>query len=279
MRSLSIVSITLIILCLGLGLLSFFTKTERTITYFPIDPSKNFIQAETRFSFDEANQELSWKAHSKSSEPAYLRQDLSLLFVNGRLKGILNRWREQERTIELEESFPLTSPSLLQAISFHHGEWQDKERITSNQQMTNATAYLLEGNFVEKLTNKKDKDLAKELITIIDSELNLYWEDLIQHYGLNEIDYLFFSLAELDHLAQYLTRKLSPEASAKIIGQLWEGLYKNYLLLAVEEHSNDYMPLVLLAKDLSHLYVLFQIKGVDYQLRQQITLENIHILH
>lgn len=272
MRTTFIVSFGLIIFMLFILFFVSFTKTERTITYFPIDGTKEFSKASTILSFDDETKVLYWKTNSETEDNFYLRQDVSLLFINGRLKGILNAWRQRETTIEQEESLTVDAPSFVQSLTFHHGEWHENDTITSIQQMTKDEGYILDNYLIKKPTKKKE--IAHQINETIDEQLHLYWQQLIDFYNLDEQQYKLISFMQLDQFESYLGPDISAVTAARITGQLWEGLYKNYILEAISENSNDYMPVILLANDLSHLYVLFQLQGENKQLRQQIQLEN-----
>lgn len=272
MRTTFIVSFGLVIFMLFILFFVSFTKTERTITYFPIDRTKEFSKASTILSFDDETKVLYWKTNSETEDNFYLRQDVSLLFINGRLKGILNAWRQRETTIEQEESLTVDAPSFVQSLTFHHGEWHENDTITSIQQMTKDEGYILDNYLIKKPTKKKE--IAHQINETIDEQLHLYWQQLIDFYNLDEQQYKLISFMQLDQFESYLGPDISAVTAARITGQLWEGLYKNYILEAISENSNDYMPVILLANDLSHLYVLFQLQGENKQLRQQIQLEN-----
>lgn len=272
MRTTFIVSFGLVIFMLFILFFVSFTKTERTITYFPIDGTKEFSKASTILSFDDETKVLYWKTNSETEDNFYLRQDVSLLFINGRLKGILNAWRQRETTIEQEESLTVDAPSFVQSLTFHHGEWHENDTITSIQQMTKDEGYILDNYLIKKPTKKKE--IAHQINETIDEQLHLYWQQLIDFYNLDEQQYKLISFMQLDQFESYLGPDISAVTAARITGQLWEGLYKNYILEAISENSNDYMPVILLANDLSHLYVLFQLQGENKQLRQQIQLEN-----
>jgi len=276
MRTTFIVSLGLIIFMLFIWFFVSFTKTERTITYFPIDETKEFSKASTILSFDDETKVLYWKTNSETEDNFYLRQDVSLLFINGRLKGILNAWRQRETTIEQEESLTVDAASFVQSLTFHHGEWHENDTITSIQQMTKDEGYILDNYLIKKPTKKKE--IAHQINETIDEQLHLYWQQLIDFYNLDEQQYKLISFMQLDQFESYLGPDISAVTAARITGQLWEGLYKNYILEAISENSNDYMPVILLANDLSHLYVLFQLQGENKQLRQQIQLENKNVV-
>ena len=66
---------------------------------------------------------------------------------------------------------------------------------------------------------------------------------------------------------------MSQQETNVLIGRLWEGIYKNYVIPASESSENQlesYIPLILIDKQNTHLYVLFELNGGREQLIQRI---------
>ena len=66
---------------------------------------------------------------------------------------------------------------------------------------------------------------------------------------------------------------MSQQETDVLIGRLWEGIYKNYVIQASESSENQlesYIPLILIDKQNTHLYVLFELNGGREQLIQRI---------
>src|SRR5699024_7756370 len=78
-----------------------------TITYFPIDEENTFTNAYSELNFSNKDSKdgyvLQWISGSKSSQPLYLRQDVSLLYENGQLRGVRSKWIEDTDTIKISE--------------------------------------------------------------------------------------------------------------------------------------------------------------------------------
>ena len=66
---------------------------------------------------------------------------------------------------------------------------------------------------------------------------------------------------------------MSQQETDVLIGRLWEGIYKSYVIPASESSENQlesYIPLILIDKQNTHLYVLFELNGGREQLIQRI---------
>lgn len=90
----------LFFLCLILFLslsISYILENNATpaITYFPDDEKSTFTKAESNLGLflpkGNDSYEIVWTSDSESDKEMYLRQDASLLFDNGRLRGEIGR--------------------------------------------------------------------------------------------------------------------------------------------------------------------------------------------
>ena len=72
-------------------------QAKETIIFFPIDPTLYFEHASTQLLSTSSSKEtysIQWSVASTLNEPAYLRQDISLLYKNGQLESVLNKWKQ-----------------------------------------------------------------------------------------------------------------------------------------------------------------------------------------
>lgn len=217
------------------------------ITYFPIDKESTFELAETtletNISSDNSSKYVTWISKSISKAPLYLRQDISLLYDNAIFKGVLNGWKQNNRTIELKNSFNFTGHENFQAISFHYGEVHKNNDIKSVYKMSHDQLH----------SDEKQID--------VDDQLMKHWIELLTYF---EIDPSFYEMIPLTDLYIYggqTLPSLTQDETDKVIGQLWEGLYKNYavpLLQQKDKLAGHYVPLILFAKQSNHLFVLFE---------------------
>jgi len=259
-------------------------ETEEAITYFPLDYNINIEQAFTSLQAtsmkDKQKILLNWDIQSKTKYPLYLRQDVSLLFANGYLLAANNTWQTDTNIIKQHKTFTLGHNKLLQSISFHHGEIHEHSTIKSTQKMTYDQLYILccqdhstimTFKYPKSPMEEKTAQLFDEQIK---EKLQTNWQKLMDNYNINERDYFLIPLIELVKYNDEPLPNLSQEKTATTIGQLWEGLYKNYIIPLSKQkplsHKN-YMPLILLDRHATHLIVIYEINGQSEQLYQNIS--------
>lgn len=251
-------------------------KSIDTLTYFPPDDHVTFTKATTHLAIDK-NGKLNWSILSESEQPVYLRQDISVVYENGRFKGVLNKWEQQTSTINERKEITPVGNKFYDSISFHHGEIQyDDQKITSIQKLSHDYLYVdtlnkEQNNSFKQPRTPIEKKLKNELDQANRYHLTLYWSELIQYFNINEQDYLFAPLTSLTSFTTKPLPSLSQKQTNRVLGQLWEGLYKNYIIPLMNKKNHDvphFMPLILFAKDGSHLYVLFELNGEKMILKQ-----------
>ncbi|MBU5265948.1 hypothetical protein [Virgibacillus proomii] len=278
----------IIILCSGIILATICiinVQTKPAITYFPIDQDTTFSTAKTSLSlFTEKgndNYKLLWQTNSTTDIPVYLRQDVSLLFDNGRLRGALTKWVQDTDTIQLKEILQLEDSSLYQSISFHHGEiHKSRDEIKSIQKMSSDYLYVIDSPTTPLVSFKTAKsNYEREWKNLLDrtskQQLLYHWNTLLNHFQIDKEKYLAVPLTVLDKYQSEPLPSLSQAQTDKIIGQLWEGLYKNYVIPIVKtekEVVDSYIPLILFDKENKHLLVLFELNKKKKQLIQKYSL-------
>lgn len=111
---------------------------------------------------------------------------------------------------------------LLQAITFHHAELHENEnKIFSSQAMSADQTFFL--------TAHAD-NVKKQLEQQIETMLQLSWNKGLRHFSINLSNYQAYPLSEFNELAKDSLPGFTKPETAKIVGNLWEGLYKNYIL-------------------------------------------------
>ncbi|SHN11876.1 hypothetical protein [Gracilibacillus kekensis] len=285
-RKLHILTCLLMMMVLLLLLLSQ-QRSEETIKYFPLDSSIAFTSAETKLNLlqETGNDQyqVKWESNSTLDDPIYLRQDISILFMDGRLKGIKGLWKEQEKNINLEVIFEESDSSHFQAITFHHGEAHyPNDEIKSVQQMTTDHLYVIDSPYTALESFRlPSSHLQKEWKETIDrttnQQLQFVWKEWLKVSNINSNDYQLYSLIDLIQLEKQPIEGLTLHQTKRIIGQLWEGLYKNYILPVANkpETKNQMMPIILIDKNLDHLIVLFTNERNEVEtLYQKLSLDN-----
>ena len=102
----------LFIICCSLYI--FKLNATPAITYFPPAEEFNFDEASTNLTLHEEGKEIIWTSNSKSNDTLYLRQDISLLYMNGIFKGVQSKWERQVDKIHLKKMFPYKNKGYMQ---------------------------------------------------------------------------------------------------------------------------------------------------------------------
>jgi hypothetical protein len=274
-RILLLIALTTIIIFFGKDL-----KSTPTITYFPIDYEKSFESANTslEFTYNKGTDyyTIDWHVLSKTEMPMYLRQDVSLLFAEGELHGMRSKWRENTDIISFSETTTDNTSKKWEAISFHYGEIHDGEDIKSIQKLSHDNLYVIEekNNFVG-FHNKQINEINKFKVTIdvrTNKKLLAHWQDLLFYFHINSKDYYLIPLSNLYLYQEKTFPEMDQEKTDRVMGQLWEGLYKNYILPNIDskEKLKSYIPLILIEKSGDTLLVLYEINGQKEKLIQKI---------
>lgn len=260
-------------------------QTVESITYFPLDTEAQFLDAKTKImniKTDQNRYQFSVKSYSRLDRPTYLRQDITFIFAGGILIGKLGKWEENTDSLELSGIFTEKDNQIVRAISFHHAELHAKETITSSQSMSDDFLYIIPNalpSLVSFQTPSNEEETGwKE---VLDKEENqIISTNLKKAVRQLDIDLAEFHIIPLPLLANYQKLPLpsfSRQKSDEIIGQLWEGLYKNYYLGIRKQNGQlispigSTVPIVLLSKAKQYLYVIFQTADNEFiSLKQQI---------
>lgn len=262
--------LVVILLSITIYFITINLKAEMTLTYFPIDDEQQFTIARSSLTPIDDTHTIEWVSESNSEAKLYLRQDISLLFNNGILFGVFNKWAQHIDNLKQSKQLQVTPNTMLETISFHHGEHHQDGQITSIQQMSSDTLYIFKRGAIRAPHSASDQKKITSLERKINKSLTTHWNELMDYYHIERNKYVQIPLSEIENLRNYFPPTFSDETTNRITGQLWEGLYKNYVLQAIEMKSKDLMPLILLANDHSHLQVLYTMNGEKMKLIQQM---------
>ncbi|SFA96225.1 MULTISPECIES: hypothetical protein [unclassified Bacillus (in: firmicutes)] len=257
-----------------------------TITFFPIDPSASFRTANTSLTLTSKNPakqyEVDWKIQSDLDRKAYIRQDLGFLFANGKLIATVGDWKQNTSKSIQQQTVKANDSSLFQAIIFHYAELHQKDVITSAQQLSGDYLYVIDSTMspLQSFRTPFDKDSAdwkKVIDKEVTKELQESWRKAAKFHSINLSSYDSIPLTDLLSGKKNAFQSLPKRKKQRVLGNLWEGLYKNYFLGIKKANGkmvspiNSTMPLILLAKDNTHLLVLFETSdGEPIVLRQAI---------
>lgn len=261
----------LFIICCSLYI--FKLNATPAITYFPPAEEFNFDKASTNLTLHEDGKEIIWTSNSKSNDTLYLRQDISLLYMNGIFKGVQSKWERQVDKIHLKKIFPYKNEGYMQSISFHHGEVHSSDKqINSIQTMSAYQAILSSNDHEIQLEHIPNNQFSPSLLSIPNHQYLLTtWRSILDEYQTDPKAYDIIPFIELVNYNESPLPNMTMEQTNQIIGQLWEGLYKNYVIPLTKEKNattKDVMPLILFSKDGTHLVVLFEIDGKKEKLYQ-----------
>ncbi|RIW31059.1 hypothetical protein D3H55_15740 [Bacillus salacetis] len=273
-----------ILLAWGLYIV-FDPPAEESIIFFPLNENAQYQSADTLLTLNDNKvnnlYEVNWKISSVLNQDAYLRQDIGFLFVNGRLKAKMSEWEQNTDRIVEEDIFRGKESSLLQAISFHYAEiHDDEEKYTSAQTMSEDGLYVIDSNFSPLSSFRKpDTDAEEEWKAILEKvttqQLEYNWEKTMEAFNINGKEYFQMPLAELPRYNSTPPRGFRTEQWKMIVGNLWEGLYKNYFLGirtksgTVVDPEDSSMPLILIDPQKGVVLVLLTTKGGEPALLKQ----------
>ncbi|WP_071395750.1 hypothetical protein [Bacillus tuaregi] len=262
-----------------------YVRTAESFTYFPPDQEASFLSAETALSLagDTNNgYAILWKASSLLDRKAYLRQDISFLYVNGILQAKLGKeWKKGEDKIYLDKNIMQHESANFKAISFHHAELHNNNNITSSQRITHDELYVVQSKFTQLHSfrypkGKEDKEWKFIIDQMIEEHLKQTLSTAEKTFDLAKA-YTVYPLTDMYQFENSPLPGFDEQETKKILGRLWEGIYKNYFLGiqrmdgTTADPIGSTIPLILLAKDQSHLLVISMLRdGEAMILRQQI---------
>jgi len=248
-----------------------------TVKYFPIHDVNTFTKSETTLQVKKRTDEIEWTVFSKSNVPTYLRQDISILYVNGMFQGVFSAWRQQISELKQQTSFPLIKNGLYESISYHHGEIHEANTISSMQAMSKTQLFTSEENdkaiYFSKPKTAIEQEIASSLRHETDKVLQKHWTKLVRALDIDITTYDCIPLTQWTQIGENSTfTRLSTSTQQRVIGQFWEGLYKNYILLLQEQQDvPHYIPLILLDKNVRELRIIYELNGEPEQLIQRIS--------
>jgi hypothetical protein len=240
-----------------------------SITYFPLDTDAHFLDAKTRIMDVQADQnkyKITIRTYSRLDRLAYLRQDITFVFANGVLIGKFGQWKEETDKLEMKDTLSGKNNQIIRAISFHHAELHyPEDDITSSQQMSQDFLYIIPSSLPPVTFQTPNGEAEIGWKEVLDrEEHNVISSVLKEAVKEMEIDLSHFHIIPLNELENYQKQpfpSFTREQTDQIIGQLWEGLYKNYFLGirtpdGIISPIGSTIPVILLNKNKQNLYVI-----------------------
>jgi len=272
-RILGLVVIGILISLLILQLFRGVYSNKTVVQFFPLDQRVTFKDVGSKLNIFQKNNNYyivgdNW---SKTSEVVYLRQDVNLLFRNGRLIKVNYPWKEETDWLVDKIDAPLENESIYQLLSYHHAEIHQDELITSQQYVTSDRMYVINfengWEFFKKPENARQEDEMRKLDHRVYSQRESILLEAIKELNINIDNYEVFNLATFSERNH--SNVISDQHWPTVLGGLWEGLYKTYVIRGRGISAS--MPWVLVDRNGTHLLVIFQnAKGQFEKLIQQI---------
>ena len=281
----------LLLIILGIALIvsasmQFFSQNkepvQETITFFPIDPNAYYLSAYTTL-IETPKYDVEWNTSSVLDRKAYLRQDVSLLFSNGRLINKMGEWRTDTSKLFQKKTVPIKQNGILDSVTFHYSELHPKGgRIFSAQTMTSDILYFFESSkqlphFFSKPKTREEQKWKTQLEVNEKNVLNHAFAKGVRRFSIPSDRYDSYPLTKFVFGRNETIPGFSQAGTSRILGNLWEGIYKNYFLGikkrngATTDPVGSTIPIIMIAKDHSHLLVLFEAAdGEPIYLRQLI---------
>ena len=258
--------------------LNYRQDTEQSIKYFPEDSQVRFIEKATtlRIKSGETEPKLVWDVTSSTQQPTYLRQDVSLLFEDGKLMDIYSKWKENEAKLSHNQNFSITKSSHFEAISIHHAESHySADSIKGKDRLTYDHLYVMKNaqNQLESFqipVATEEKKWVQSLGKATQQEQHYILEQAMKKYRLDINNYYSFPLTYLHVFDQNALPQLDMKTTHRVISQLWEGVYNGYVQgikltsSQIENPIGSAMPLVLFSKKADECLII--IKSASGQL-------------
>ncbi|WEG14274.1 hypothetical protein PU629_07920 [Pullulanibacillus sp. KACC 23026] len=260
-------------------------QTINSLTYFPNDPAIHFTKAETNLSLEPIDASSSYKIHweiaSETNLPVYLRQDVGLLFQNGKLIQVSNKWKQQVTSLTHHQSVSTEGNRLFEGLTVHYAESHlSNGAIGSAEVMSYDHLFVQTGDSQKPEAFKIPVDQSEtkfyqKLSRSIEQEQQSIIKQAAKNFHLKLKDYAIIPLTRLETYRKNALPGQNKKNSQKVISQLWEGLYKNYILGIhlsnhdIESPIGSSMPIILYPKKNNELYVIIQTKEGQLQLLKQ----------
>ena len=262
-------------------------KVQSTLQFFPFNEKAKFSEANTSLTLKEPDKtkdkyEVTLSVNSILDQSAYLRQDMSLLFQNGRLIDLLRGWKKDETTMNQTLTVEGHESSLFEAVTIHYGEIHEDDSPTSTFKTTDASLYVISSRFgpiksFQAPETEEQKDWAFTLRSVATSRLTKVLDRYIDKTQIDLSHYTVLPITELAAKKQALLSEYSDREQLAIIEKLWESLYSIYVTGIKKQDGtivdpiDSTIPLILREKQSNRLILLIQDKtGNLHEFYQQL---------
>jgi|GEM_PF-357191 len=262
-------------------------KAVPSLRVYPIDHTIQFTGATSIFSLlkEKSSQyTILLQTRSETNEPTFVRQDVTLLFSNGFLVEKNYAWGEKVALVEQNIEIEGSGSTRYDTITFHHAEihHEASKEITSQFAMSSDQVYILKSAFSNSnLFREAITNTQKQWQRILDQAITEQWQlqkqHLIQFYKIDPTKYHVIPFTELDHFNNFSFQGFTREETKRIVGAIWEAVYKYYILGNGKEGEpmietiGSTVPTIFVSKNKDHLLFLFRTaKGKEVQIIQKL---------
>ncbi|GGE46820.1 hypothetical protein GCM10011391_27090 [Pullulanibacillus camelliae] len=257
--------------------------SEESMIYFPEDTNLHFSKKQTTLAVRKQahTAKLLWTTASKTTAPSYLRQDVSLLYRNGQLVSIMNKWQQQIDALEQNKELTLKQAGYYEGITAHYAEAHYPSDIIKSKTRMSYDHLSIMGKSMQSWDSFQIPVTQSEIewndqFTRAQQEKNrALLKQAERKYQIPVQEYDVFPLTYL-HIFDYNTLPgLNKKTTHRVVSQLWEGLYNHYIL-GVEPASHEresalgsQMPLILYHRNADEILVVIKTAEGDLALLKQ----------
>ncbi|WP_416149373.1 hypothetical protein ACM26V_24535 [Salipaludibacillus sp. HK11] len=260
---------------------------DEAFIFFPEDDQIYFREGNTALELlskkDNDEYLLEWSFSSETNEPAFLRSDMSLLFENGTFVKARKQSLKDQLFIEEVGTADGEDSGRYDVVTFHHAEVHyPDDMMKSKHTWSQDQLYVIDSplsplHSFKKASTDEERQSKQILDSIMDQQLTYQLDGLLEEFNIDLDEYYYFTLLDFPDFIHYPLPGLTQKETFSIIGQLWEGFYRYYILgintFTEETYSpkGNSLPNVLLHKEAQHLLLLYETKdGKRQQLFQLI---------
>lgn len=245
-------------------------QTEQAITYFP--PNDKYFFEHTLVDLKRDNHQITWLIESKTNEAAYLRQDVGLMYANGKFVSFYNDWKTGTDSLQFQTSIDLDKQVRIDAVGIHYAEFHEDEHIYSIEEIA-TTSTSIPG----QQAPFRNQDNSSTHSEQFHSFKQAYLQEINSYFSFDHQDYDFILLNELPAYMLNHQANWSVKQKEAVIGHLAESIYKQYITKLLT-HQGDFdhrIPAILFGKNEPFILIVFQLDGKWYQYKQQMPLTQI----
>ncbi len=263
------------------------TNVQSTLQFFPFNAEAKFSEANTSLTMREPEKnknkyEVVLNVSSVLDRKAYLRQDMSLLFQNGRLVDLLKSWKQDTSIMNQTLIVEGYESSLFEAVTIHYAEIHEDDTPTSTFKTTDAAQYVISSRFgpiksFQTPENEEQKDWAFTLRSVANSRLAKVLDRYIDKTQIDLSNYTVMPITQLADKKEDLLSEYTELEQRAIIEKLWEALYSIYVTGIKKQDGtiidpiDSTIPLILREKQSSRLILIIQDKtGNLHEFYQQL---------